>query len=233
MLVCVVWHDGSTWRAALDSSQLHETEDTDTDVDSPPVATTPCPGRLAASPALTDFFAERQFGTLSPGDSCNYAVNIFDDGALLSIVTDSSPHGADSSSPCVWTVLLRLRRGGGAWSRSSLAMCVTCVVHWAGRRRRRHTRGGHRRGVLSGRRDAQRRGTGRADHQVCNHSTSSSMAFFIAIAIDHNQLQISNGVVWDGLSFIGSASNARLLLLAMSAARSATTGWAGWRRAWG
>jgi tripeptidyl-peptidase-2 len=85
--VCVVWHDGAVWRAAVDSSQLYEL---------PPNGETPAlpPGRLACSPALTDFFAERQYGTLSPADSCNYAVNIYDDGAILSLVTDSSPHGA-------------------------------------------------------------------------------------------------------------------------------------------
>ena len=37
--------------------------------------------------------AERQFGTFSALDACNYAVNIFDEGETLSIVTDTGSHG--------------------------------------------------------------------------------------------------------------------------------------------
>lgn len=37
--------------------------------------------------------AERQFGTFSALDACNYALNIYDEGATLSIVTDTGSHG--------------------------------------------------------------------------------------------------------------------------------------------
>ena len=36
---------------------------------------------------------ERQFATFSALDACNYAVNIFDEGETLSIVTDCGSHG--------------------------------------------------------------------------------------------------------------------------------------------
>lgn len=34
-----------------------------------------------------------QYGTFSAEDACNYAVNIYDDGAVLSIVVDAGSHG--------------------------------------------------------------------------------------------------------------------------------------------
>ena len=37
--------------------------------------------------------AERQFGTFSALDACNYALNIYDQGDVLSIVTDTGEHG--------------------------------------------------------------------------------------------------------------------------------------------
>jgi hypothetical protein len=42
---------------------------------------------------LCDFHLERQYGTFSEVDMLNYAVNIFNDGNVLSIVTDAGSHG--------------------------------------------------------------------------------------------------------------------------------------------
>lgn len=36
---------------------------------------------------------ERKYGFFSRMDACSYVLNVFDDGNVLSIVTDSSPHG--------------------------------------------------------------------------------------------------------------------------------------------
>jgi hypothetical protein len=36
---------------------------------------------------------ERQYGIFTRIDACSYVLNIFDDGNVLSIVTDCSPHG--------------------------------------------------------------------------------------------------------------------------------------------
>ncbi|MEM1328977.1 MAG: S8 family serine peptidase [Planctomycetota bacterium] len=69
---CVVWHDGETWRAAVD-----------TDED----------GDFADEKALTNFRAERQFATFGDEDLLNFVLNIYDDGDTLSIVTDAGSHG--------------------------------------------------------------------------------------------------------------------------------------------
>lgn len=36
---------------------------------------------------------ERKYGTFSRLDACTFVVNVYDNGSILSIVTDSSPHG--------------------------------------------------------------------------------------------------------------------------------------------
>lgn len=80
----VVWHDGAAWRAALDTSDLHP---------EPGPGGAPRAGALAAAAPMTNFRAERQYGTFSAEDACNYALNIYDAGAVLSIVVDADPHG--------------------------------------------------------------------------------------------------------------------------------------------
>ncbi len=69
---CVVFHDGQVWRAVLD---LNEN------------------GDLADEKALTDYRRELKYGTFSELDLLNYAVNIYDEGRLLSVVADSGAHG--------------------------------------------------------------------------------------------------------------------------------------------
>jgi tripeptidyl-peptidase-2 len=36
---------------------------------------------------------ERKFGVFSKLDACTFVVNVYDEGKILSIVTDCSPHG--------------------------------------------------------------------------------------------------------------------------------------------
>ena len=79
MVHCVVWHDGDKWRAALDTSDMY-----------PPGSEK---GRLADFAPLTNYRDERRHGTFTPLDSNNFALNIYQNGDVLSIVTDASPHG--------------------------------------------------------------------------------------------------------------------------------------------
>jgi tripeptidyl-peptidase-2 len=74
----VVWHDGSDWRAVVGT-----TDD----------------GDVSALEPLTNFRTERKYGTLTgenldpAGTLMNYAINIFDEGSVLSVVCDSGAHG--------------------------------------------------------------------------------------------------------------------------------------------
>lgn len=69
----VVFHDGETWRAALD-----------TDED----------GDLADETVLTNFRDERRYATFADDEHLlNYVLNIYEDGDLLSVVMDVGAHG--------------------------------------------------------------------------------------------------------------------------------------------
>lgn len=80
LLHCVVWNDGEKWRAAVDTSDMYEGESTD--------------GKLADAQALADFDAEREFGTFSAEDACNYGIHVYDEGNVLSIVVESGKHSS-------------------------------------------------------------------------------------------------------------------------------------------
>jgi tripeptidyl-peptidase-2 len=69
---CVVFHDGTTWRASVD-----------TDGD----------GDFSNETTLTNFRAERQYATFGETDLLNYVLNIYDEGNVLSIVADAGAHG--------------------------------------------------------------------------------------------------------------------------------------------
>jgi tripeptidyl-peptidase-2 len=69
---CVVFHDGSSWRAVVD-----------TDED----------GDLAEEKLLTNFRDEREFGTFDDETLLHFGVNIHDEGDVLSIVVPSGAHG--------------------------------------------------------------------------------------------------------------------------------------------
>ncbi|XP_048229293.1 tripeptidyl-peptidase 2 isoform X2 [Ricinus communis] len=74
----VVWHDGELWRAALDTQSLEDDPD--------------C-GKLTDFVPLTNYRTERKFGVFSKLDACSFVLNVYDEGNILSIVTDCSPHG--------------------------------------------------------------------------------------------------------------------------------------------
>ncbi len=69
---CLVFHDGEVWRAAVD-----------TDED----------GDFADEKAMTNFRRERQYATFGEEDLLNFALNIYEDGDILSIVADAGSHG--------------------------------------------------------------------------------------------------------------------------------------------
>ncbi|KAG7399411.1 tripeptidyl-peptidase II Tpp2 [Phytophthora boehmeriae] len=68
----VVFHDGTCWRAALDTKE---------------------PGDFTGVKALTNFKDERQYATFSDESQLNYVLNIYDDGNTLSVVNDVGAHG--------------------------------------------------------------------------------------------------------------------------------------------
>ncbi|KAK2367082.1 tripeptidyl-peptidase [Trifolium repens] len=73
----VAWHDGEVWRAALDTQSLEDDPDS---------------GLLANFVPLTNYRIERKFGVFSKLDACTFVANIYNNGNVLSVVTDCSPH---------------------------------------------------------------------------------------------------------------------------------------------
>ena len=68
---CVAFHDGKTWRAAIDTDEDGEFDDEKT---------------------LTNFRDEHEYATFGEIDLLNFALNVFDDGDILSIVVDAGGH---------------------------------------------------------------------------------------------------------------------------------------------
>eukprot|EP00878_Enallax_costatus_P017964 GHUV01018890.1.p1 GENE.GHUV01018890.1~~GHUV01018890.1.p1 ORF type:complete len:349 (+),score=86.63 GHUV01018890.1:93-1049(+) len=107
----VVWHDGSTWRAALDTSDMYQ----DYSPTAAAAGSDPAPGGgssssnsrgkieiqgkpkqqglLADFVPLADFKVEREYRMFSKQDGCAYAVKVYDNGNTLSIVVDAGAHG--------------------------------------------------------------------------------------------------------------------------------------------
>ncbi|XP_038974715.1 tripeptidyl-peptidase 2-like isoform X1 [Phoenix dactylifera] len=74
----VVWHDGEVWRVAVDTQSLEDSSEH---------------GKLADFVPLTNYRIERKFGIFSKLDACSFVANVYNEGNLVSIVTDCSPHG--------------------------------------------------------------------------------------------------------------------------------------------
>ncbi|XP_053404432.1 tripeptidyl-peptidase 2-like isoform X2 [Mercenaria mercenaria] len=69
---CVVFYDGDTWRACVDTSEE---------------------GNLSQCKVLASYREERQYGTLSNDDMMNYSINIYNDGNVLEVVCNTGSHG--------------------------------------------------------------------------------------------------------------------------------------------
>lgn len=87
----VVWNDGEKWLVALDTSDFYSDavgEDNDNVENSGTKR-----GSLEEFEPLTNYRDCLRYGTFSPADACNFAVNIYDEGKMLSIVVDAGSHG--------------------------------------------------------------------------------------------------------------------------------------------
>jgi tripeptidyl-peptidase-2 len=74
---CVVFNDGTVWRAVID---LKET------------------GDLTTAMRMANYKLERQYATFGEEDLMNFCVNIYDEGKVLSIVCDAGAHGSHVAS---------------------------------------------------------------------------------------------------------------------------------------
>lgn len=70
---CIVFHDGTHWQAAVDTTGT---------------------GDFTNAVVMTDYHIHLQYSKFSQSDNCNYCVNIFDEGSILSIVVDAGAHGS-------------------------------------------------------------------------------------------------------------------------------------------
>jgi tripeptidyl-peptidase-2 len=99
ILECVVWNDGSTWLASIDTSDMYD-DSGDECTAASTTKNTKKEGLLADFTPMTNFRTQRQWATFSPQDSCNFAVNIYNDGDILSIVVDAGAHGTHVAGIC-------------------------------------------------------------------------------------------------------------------------------------
>ncbi|TPX35306.1 hypothetical protein SmJEL517_g02335 [Synchytrium microbalum] len=72
LLDCIVWHDGSKWRAVVDVDES---------------------GDVSSQTPLSNFADERQFVKIDTESQLNFSVNIYDEGEILSIVSLAGSHG--------------------------------------------------------------------------------------------------------------------------------------------
>eukprot|EP00554_Chaetoceros_debilis_P010467 CAMPEP_0194110042 /NCGR_PEP_ID=MMETSP0150-20130528/9376_1 /TAXON_ID=122233 /ORGANISM="Chaetoceros debilis, Strain MM31A-1" /LENGTH=1321 /DNA_ID=CAMNT_0038799113 /DNA_START=77 /DNA_END=4042 /DNA_ORIENTATION=- len=75
----ILFYDGENYRVIIDTDGTDSTGDL---------------SQLPADKAMTDYYKEYQYGTFSNVDMLNYAVNIYQEGKVVSIVCDAGAHGS-------------------------------------------------------------------------------------------------------------------------------------------
>jgi tripeptidyl-peptidase-2 len=69
---CIVFHDGQNFQCAVDVTEC---------------------GDFSCLETITEFKCAQQYRRLTDLDALNYCCNVYDDGSVLSIVTDAGAHG--------------------------------------------------------------------------------------------------------------------------------------------
>ena len=82
----ILFYDGKDYRAIVDTLTTNSDNDSDSESKSS--------SDLSALPAMTDYYKEFQYGTFSNVDMMNFAVNIYQNGKVVSIVCDAGAHGS-------------------------------------------------------------------------------------------------------------------------------------------
>ncbi|CAH3119853.1 unnamed protein product [Pocillopora meandrina] len=74
---CIVFHDGYTWRACVDTSES---------------------GDLASCTLLANYRESGQYATFGKEDLFNYSITVYEEGKILSIVANGGTHGTHVAS---------------------------------------------------------------------------------------------------------------------------------------
>ncbi|KAJ3680504.1 hypothetical protein LUZ60_016782 [Juncus effusus] len=73
----VTWNDGNVWRVAVDTQNLEDCSEK---------------GKLADFTPMTNYRIERKYSMFSKLDACSFVTNVYDEGNVVSVVTDCSAH---------------------------------------------------------------------------------------------------------------------------------------------